>query len=1215
MPGSILIPCDVSAKVILQTTNVSSLAGQPFANDAVLEPGVHLHWALPDALTGAQIVNPDAASQALFPGVPDLWLVVRFNAIVKDATTRTWTAWVVDSQALTATPLASWQPSANPPPNSILTQAGILTPADALGFPGWGSLPQSASYDVASAAYYPATRNRFGFHDALSGVPTGAMVSYSVIGWYSLNQHDPLTMSTDRLATLGSWNLTWDNDAVTTLTTQIAATAATTQPAWASVAIQSASAPAPSAARVQKVKRAAALSDTDVLAQKITVMKDSFAVDPEAVIHAMEELAAPSAIVCHGSVVSVNTSSASGAGVVPGSQIAMQPSIKRALAAVANHGATDRQLDFSEMMLQSLDSQSATTGGVLDLPGAAQALSFQSAPGQSSFYGVITIATPDVVSINQVIAAAGGNWPAIQARSAALISLKRRAINPPARTAQSEWIGQLTTALQSTVATAGKPVDPRFVYVSDTRDAAQPVSLGVTPDGTGPDSAGYWLDTTDTNALGLLYTNTAGADVDFPSASTLHERPGPRWYRPWSPQIVLNGAGRSYRFGCDGRFDPDNQLVCRTTGNTVASISVNSSAALSGAKILASTASLSGAGLPAEAAPLIEETALLDVSNAPLLALQTKAPSAAQCNAALLAFYGSRNATAPANMQAAATGLFSPGQQPSPVAIAQYADPFDPLFVDTKYTYLAQAVSDWQLPDDYVELTVPGSPVNDAGSQQFSERTRVTASLATTLTSTLVTNRTLDSTGVLVTAQAPPPGVTAAQLDALNVISAPLVQFDETLFNAGWRARCGALRLDQLALVDVFGIRRAYPSAGDQSAPPANLVLTPRLPCWSRLNFRLRSAADPTKDADRSNLPVCGFLVPDYLDHSLNVFDSTGTAIGQILSSPPQPGPGTPASLTVWFQPYPWVSTTGDPTTAITDPTVRAFVQALILHGAGTIEQTPNNGPTWIETGLTAMMRIIDTVRATLDPQAQTRDRRVKLTGDPIAIVRAAVWIESASGSDAGTLAQSPTPVTVPPAMPAIPVRIGDITRPDDSVIGIFDVTNGKFAPVSMDAAKNAILSPLTMPNITNQPIAMPVTHPFIEPQSNTITPGGSPLDLVVLADVRGGYYATCGMLPRKKITMPLEFIQPAVNNIEPVFRVGPIPTILTNQGLIEPVMAPPKIEGLTAGFVHAVEDTNKNVTYPSVPVPTAFPLADLPTGTIMVDGGFIRMSPDPPSV
>lgn len=1213
MSGSILIPCDLSAKVILQTTSVSSLAGQPFANDAVLEPGVHLHWALPDALTGARIVNPDASSQALFPGVPDLWLVVRFNPFAKGAATRTWTAWVVDSRALTATPLANWQPPASPDPNTILTQAGVLKTADALGYPGWGSLPQSpGGYDVASAAYYPATRNRFGFFDNFV-IPAGETVSYSVVGWYSLSQHDPLTMAADRLATLAGWNLTWDNDAVTTFPTQIVATAPIAQPAWGGVKIQSTPAPAPAAARVQQVKNAASLVNPDVLAEKITVMKDSFAVDPEAVIHAMEELAAPAGIVCHGSVVSVGGSSTSGAGIVPGSQIALHPSIKRALAAVANNGANDRTLDFSEMMLQSLESQSGTTGGVLDMPGAAQALSFQSAPGKSSFYATIAIGAADAVSISQAVAATGGNWPAIGARSAALSSARKKlVVKGQEESEPAAWTAQLLADLQTTVATAGKPVDPRFIYVNDTRAASQPVSLGVTPDGTGPDQAGYWLDTKDPNALALLYTNTRGADVGFPSPSTLHERPGPRWYRPWSPQIVLNGAGRTYRFGCDGRFDPGNQLVCRTTGNTVASISVNGSAALSGAPILASPAPPTTAGLPAEVAPLIAETLLLDLSNAPLWALQPKAPSEAQCNAALVAFYGSRNQNAPAGMKTMASGLFRPGQQPSPVAIALYADPFDPLFLDTKYTYLAQSVSDWQLQDDYVELTT-SAPANDAGAQQFSERTRVTASLADVLTSTLITNRTLDSTGVLVTAQSPPAGVTAAQLGALNVISAPLVQFDETLFNAGWRARCGALRLDQLALVDVFGIRRSYPSPGDQSAAPANLVLTPRLPCWSRLNFRLRSAADPTKDADRANLPVCGFLVPDYLDHSLNVFDSTGAAIGQILSSPPQAGPGSPASLSVWFTPYPWISVSGDPTTAIADPTVRAFVQALIQNGAGVTEQS--NGTTWLETGLTAMMRIIDTVRATLDPLAKTRDRRVKLVGDPIAIVRASVWIESVSDTDAGALAQSPTPVTVPPAMPAVPVRIGDITRPDDSVLGIFDMTNGKFAPVSMDAANSAVLSPLTMPNITNQPIIMPVTHPFIEPQHNMVVSGGAPLDLVILADVRGGYYATSGVLPRKKITMPQEFIQPAVSNIEPVFRVGPISTTLTNQGLIEPVMAPPKIEGLTAGFVHAVEDASQNTTYPSVPVPTQFPLGDLPTGTITIDNGFIRMSPDPPSV
>jgi len=1214
MSGSLLIPCDVSAKVIQQPTNVSSLAGQPFADDAVLEPGVHLHWALPDALTRATIENPDANNQALFPGVPDLWLVVRFNPLPAGANTRSWTAWVVDSQAQTATPLANWHPPAAAPA-TILTQAGLLAPADALGHPGWGSLAQNASYDVANAAYYPAARNRFGFYDP-TPLAAGDTVSYAVVGWYSTSAHDPLTMAADRVALLEKWKLSWDF--AKTVGTPILAAGAVAQVAG-TFKITSTAAPAPDVARVQQVKRTAVVSDPAPLMRKVTAVKDSFVFSAEAVgaagiLQALEEAAAPASIVCHGSVVGVTGSSTSGAGLIPGSQITLHPSIKRALAAVTNTTAADRQLDFTEMMLQNLDSQTGTTAGVLDLPGAAQALSFQSAPSRSSYFATMSISAGSPFGRVGLFAAAGGNWPAISGRSAALSARKQGpgpTPNQPQRIDEATWASQLLAALQKTVADAGasKAVDPRFIYVTDSRSAAQPVSLGITPDGTGPENAGWWLDTADANALAVLYTNTAGASVEFPSASALHEVPGPRWYRPWSPQIVLTGAGRSYRFGYDGRFEASNQLACRTSGNTVASITVNGSSPLKGGKILGNVAPFKAAGLPAETLSLVEEAALLDAGNAPLLALQPKAASKAQCGASLLAFYATRDRNAPADIQMAASALTFQGRQPSPVAITPHQDPFDPLFLDAKYTYSAQPIEGWQLQEDFVELTRgPHPPPSDPHGQQFAERTRVTSSVADVLKKALVTNRSTDMHGALIRTQKPPQGVSADQMDALNVVSAPLVHFDDMLFAAGRRLRCGELHMDQLALVDVFGIRRVYPSPQDKSAAPANLVLTPRLPSWSRLNFRLRSAADPSQDASRTALPVCGFLVPDYLDHTLNVFDSSGAAIGQIACDHPGPvGPDT-ANLAVSFKPYPWITFSGDPTSAIADPTVRSFVQALIQHGAGAVT-TVQNGPSWVETGLTALLRVIDTIRGTLDPLAKTQDRRVKLVGDPIAIFHVAVSIDCVVETDAAALAQSPTPVAAPPALPAVPVRIGDLTRPDDAVLGIFDPANGKFAPVSPDAASSAILSALTIPNLTNQPVKMPVTHPFIEAQKNTVTPNAAPLDLVILADVRGGYYATCGVLPRKKITMPKEYIQPALDNIEPVFRVGPLATLETNRGL-EPVMTSPQIETLGGTFVHAVQGANQTTSYPADPVPPAMPLADLPAGTITLDGGFIRMAP-----
>ena len=84
---------DVAARVVNAATTVPRLSDDPFAASGTLEKGIHVHWALPDLMTRA--VASDAHPPR-FRGVPDLWLVVRFNPVSGDAK-RTYRAWVLDS--------------------------------------------------------------------------------------------------------------------------------------------------------------------------------------------------------------------------------------------------------------------------------------------------------------------------------------------------------------------------------------------------------------------------------------------------------------------------------------------------------------------------------------------------------------------------------------------------------------------------------------------------------------------------------------------------------------------------------------------------------------------------------------------------------------------------------------------------------------------------------------------------------------------------------------------------------------------------------------------------------------------------------------------------------------------------------------------------------------------------------------------------------------
>src|SRR5262249_29888592 len=113
---------DVAARVVDAPTTVPRLSDQPFAATGTLEKGIPLHWALPDLLTRAVVSD---AHPPRFRGVPDLWLVVRFNP-VNGSAPRTNRAWILDSLMQTITPLASWTPPDPRAETQIHTAPGVL---------------------------------------------------------------------------------------------------------------------------------------------------------------------------------------------------------------------------------------------------------------------------------------------------------------------------------------------------------------------------------------------------------------------------------------------------------------------------------------------------------------------------------------------------------------------------------------------------------------------------------------------------------------------------------------------------------------------------------------------------------------------------------------------------------------------------------------------------------------------------------------------------------------------------------------------------------------------------------------------------------------------------------------------------------------------------------------------------------------------------------
>lgn len=198
--------------------------------DAPAQPltaGVHLHWALPDALTKA---DTDPGGNLLFRAAPNRWLVQRF---VIDGGQATRSAWVVLSdwlgdqapagQVVITLPThptngMDYQYSGQAQPfSSSWTEPAIPPGKDFATLTG-GDLNAVATGQTGFFAFYPNCRGVFGFHDTLTdlGDPPGgsANLLYVVTGWYSDPSRDPLYggRSLDEVQELFAWSFADPNN-------------------------------------------------------------------------------------------------------------------------------------------------------------------------------------------------------------------------------------------------------------------------------------------------------------------------------------------------------------------------------------------------------------------------------------------------------------------------------------------------------------------------------------------------------------------------------------------------------------------------------------------------------------------------------------------------------------------------------------------------------------------------------------------------------------------------------------------------------------------------------------------------------------------------------------------------------------------------------------------------------------------------------------------
>lgn len=1177
----LLVPVDLRALVIADETVEHAAVGvriypdqdypvaegerrlEPFTDFSEgRAPGVHLHWAMPDGLTHGRVVTTneeDGTSTLELRPLPNRWLVMRVEPGVR----RSVRAWVLEAERAQSGKLEEWVEPGPPPEPPASGPPTLIRP---------GELTAMAGGDVAWAAIYDNVVDRFAFHDDLSDLTRRDLpLTYVVVGWYSIPDLDPLFLG-DTAATFeqAMSDLGWTFDD-----------------------------PRVSGAMIDAVARSVAAT---TLGLKSTLLMP-FVDQPDELFGIPEELVEgvsgvtvkqepwwPRQSLYHGTIYGVAPDGV-GADERPETSAvtsAVAPGTVEGLAALlASEGDGDRSLSerlqtaFGYGLVEMLDEPD----GPARLDEEMHARAFGSVGG-----GKIT-----------EFVRAGD--PFLDIRPA-----------PEERIHAELFAGeQLDGSLAFEFAPGGRR-----------------------------------------RAIEMLLAKRELAQSEHAPDVIRHvevERSLPRYYHPTDPVVVIRGLDRSMRHGYDGVWEPDEKLHCRISGDEVKS----HQAMVRGADIL--SAPLAHGGIPVECEELLREAVLndpfalddvatlaTDLTGLPREAVTARLGAERQLFLHAVGRVGDVAHLLPASMRE--------GTDPSPVAITRWRQAWVPLYLEWEIEVTLQdTLRGWVLGE--IDLDRKG-PIRSGRTVRISGRSLLTSSVAKNLV-----HRVID---VLQEEERLPDSgaIDASDEDALrrmvqgiretDIVAAALegvrmrmLGFDKDVTydvldgeilkpaRPPRLLRAGQFRFVRARVVDAFGRvldldPEPIASEAIASDDAGIYLLRPRINAPARLLLRFidgRSASPPEPGSDGRPFqgeasidqrpdhgsvgPVAGWLLPDHVDGALEVFDAEGQPLGQLLHDPI-------SGAVLWEGPpgSPWPMG-ASPEEMIPNPSVAALVSGLLRRD---LAEALGRGSDIGGSGLSALLRLIDTTMWTVDPFGSTGPEYLSmLVGRPIAVVRAAMSLEVKDDSNDYELDDEARDERAAVyrrfSGRRFDVRLGALTRSQDGLLAYFvDDDYSRCHPVHPNVLQEAVRSgPRTgylgslqeASDFHTHPEGqkLAIDHPYVSTRSTIEVSGATPRTLTLLMVPDASVHATSGILPRKSLTLLRDWIEAPLARVLPSLRVGPV--------LVDPeTIRMPKPVHLGEEQVWSRRETE--TTWRHDPIVAATQEALFPKGSAVAQEGYIRI-------
>ncbi|MFV2001358.1 MAG: hypothetical protein ACC619_00080 [Paracoccaceae bacterium] len=1204
---------------------------RPFADLEPRAPGVYLHWALPDGLTAGTVEADDQAQESpdgtlVMRALPNRWVVLR----VEQGTSRRVRGWVIEAERGRVVDLDDWAEVES-------TEEGRtpeLLPRE---------LTAVAGGDPAWAATFDTVEDRFAFHDDLADIPGNTRpLTYLVAGWYSETALDPLDdATTETQFETNMEALRWCVDSAQIEKARNSALAESLR--RASIGQQSVSLPD---------RRIDTQTDIGTPYKTLELRFDRLPWWPRQSLY-------------HGVIYGVSFAKSRRRDPRPRPQtldISVGQTGAESLAALVADSLDVAEREEGERLHTAFQYSMADlfddSDGIPRLEEEIHRRAFESQSG-----GHILERVRD-----------GDRFAHLRP-------------TPPNR-----WTDQLldTPLLPESVVSAFSrrqgATDFRASIASDTQksSATVPRSVGGQPVSTARQQkkAGAVVPVAQSDVL-FEFTRSGRYDVqiqqdyklalrdriDFdkiqPDAQISQQirfkevrRALPRFFYPQDPVLTFNGLRRNLRHGYDGRFDAEDKVDCRLTGNTVTCYS----GLVAGADLMARR--LDHGSLPREIAELLNEVVLEDneaVNDIATVAARKTGISKPQVRTRVLAEDRYFLRTQQPQPDAVDLGFYSIkcGVSASPLGVTYWRQAWVPLYVEWEIELgVDDQLTRWQLGELDFESENPAPAV----SSTFRGRAILNSAGAKALTDGIVQflaeeeklDDDEDSEGVIDKETADLLGNLSRQSPYTDMLSAAveglrdrMLGFETTYAlgdendsgdadpalarptNPPQLLRGGVMRFSRLRIVDAFGRVLEIPPArlnairrsdAMQTPDSTDLLLPPRIMQPSRLWLRFVDASNDQQDAhvDQSTdagvrNPIGAWLLPDHVDRALEVFSSDGVPLGQLRhvghdrAVTWEGAPGQPEPLGT------------SPGTVIGDRHTAEFARTLIERDATEREQLEQADNSDRETPLSSLLRAIDTTLWTVDPFGQHGTEFYSvLTGRPIAVVRARLKLEVLSDLDNykdldEELQEARVRAYEALSSREFEVRLGALTRFEDGLLGYFvDDNYRQFYPVHnavsdearVAARHEGFMGPIDQVDEFSAELPVKkIVNPYVmRDPTVTLRPGQS-VKLTLLMDPGVAVHATCGALPRKSIKLPRVFTESALARISPSFRFGPV--------LVDPnTVRMPKPRGLPEDQIWTHRDTP--VSWRDDPITAATQDAFLPDESPIAQEGYIRVNIDP---